>query len=105
MNRFYFLIIAVTILGCAGCEGIFSSDDLEKNNFTAENAKVMAANSSESDSTTLEITLHVGSQILEARYRDFRKEGYDADYFDYFPRKEIASNLKRLYLDLENAVE
>jgi len=106
MNRIYYLIILALILPGLGCEGVFNSDDQCTESFSAEDVEEVAMESSEADSITADVTLHVGAQILEMNFRKFRDKAYDKDGNFFLQRNnEFADNLERLYNDVDRVIE
>jgi hypothetical protein len=106
MRNLWGLMIVILIFSGFGCEGIFSSKEINKESFSDEEVKLVALESAGADSVTVDVTLHVGVQILESNFNKYREIAYDKNGDFRLPQEnEFTSNLERLYKDLDDSIE
>lgn len=106
MKKLYCLMIGILILSGYGCEGVFSTDKGPGGTITGEEVEMAATGSAGGDSITTDVTLQVGAQILEANFLRYREIATDDDGDFSVPlNNRFASNLERLYHDVEGSIE
>jgi len=106
MRKLWALMIVILIFSGFGCEGIFSSKEINKESFSDEEVKLVALESAGADSVTVDVTFYVGAQILESSFKKYRKVAYDKNGdFCLSQENAFTLNLKRLYQDLADSIE
>ena len=106
MRKLWVLIIMILIFSGFGCEGIFSSKEINKESFSDEEVKLVALESAGADSVTVDVTLYVGAQLLESNFKRYSKVAYEKNGNFCLPRENALSlDLERLYQDLDDSIE